>query len=65
MILFYFTSLKKEKHKTEVQLRDIEHQISNNSIIRLEDGQVYNIDDIKDPLIHKAKGVKIDHLLNI
>ncbi|CAB4384456.1 unnamed protein product [Rhizophagus irregularis] len=53
IILFYIAK-KEEKRENEARLASIESQTSNN--IRLGDGHIYNVESIKDLIIHKGKG---------
>uniref|UniRef100_U9TYY9 SWIM-type domain-containing protein n=1 Tax=Rhizophagus irregularis (strain DAOM 181602 / DAOM 197198 / MUCL 43194) TaxID=747089 RepID=U9TYY9_RHIID len=49
----HYFKLMEEKRKNEARLASIESQTSNN--MRLRDGRIYNVESIKDPIIHKGK----------
>ncbi|EXX71033.1 hypothetical protein GLOIN_2v1487965 [Rhizophagus irregularis DAOM 181602=DAOM 197198] len=53
-IILSYIAKKEEKRKNEARLASIESQTSNN--MRLRDGRIYNVESIKDPIIHKGKG---------
>ncbi|CAB5344280.1 unnamed protein product [Rhizophagus irregularis] len=53
-IILSYIAKKEEKRENEALLASIESQTSNN--MRLGDGRIYNVESIKDPIIHKGKG---------
>ncbi|CAB5357486.1 unnamed protein product [Rhizophagus irregularis] len=51
-IILAYIADKEAKHKADTQLTNTD----SNNVVKLSNKHVYNIDDIKDPLVHHGKG---------
>jgi hypothetical protein len=54
-IILAYIANKKAKREADIQLTNTDSNNVNN-VVKLSDRRVYNVDDIKDPLIHHSKG---------
>jgi hypothetical protein len=51
-IILAYIADKEAKREANTQLTNTD----SNNVVKLSDGRVYNVDDIKDPLVHHGKG---------
>ncbi|PKY38996.1 hypothetical protein RhiirA4_452103 [Rhizophagus irregularis] len=50
-IILVYIADKKAKHEADTQLTNTD----SNNVVKLSDKCVYNVDDIKDPLVHHSR----------